>query len=85
MKFILLKLIMIYKKVVSPILPSHCRFVPSCSNYAVEAITEHGCKAGLVLTIKRLMKCHPWGSHGFDPVPTKEELKNRGLKKHDRK
>lgn len=49
--------------------PSPCRFVPSCSNYASEAIDRHGARRGMLLTAKRLGRCHPWGKHGEDPVP----------------
>ncbi len=50
---------------------SPCRFVPSCSEYAVEALTEHGAVRGSWLTIRRLSRCHPLGGRGFDPVPAK--------------
>jgi putative membrane protein insertion efficiency factor len=49
--------------------PSGCRFVPSCSAYAVEAVTVHGAGRGMVLAASRLLRCHPWGRHGVDPVP----------------
>lgn len=49
--------------------PSGCRFVPSCSEYAVEAISSHGAARGTLLTLRRLSRCHPLGGHGFDPVP----------------
>lgn len=49
--------------------PTGCRFVPSCSEYAVEAITEHGAVRGSALTLRRLSRCHPLGGHGYDPVP----------------
>ncbi|MBT5140919.1 MAG: membrane protein insertion efficiency factor YidD [Acidimicrobiaceae bacterium] len=49
--------------------PSPCRHVPSCSNYALEAVEAHGATRGGWLATKRLCRCHPWGSHGFDPVP----------------
>jgi len=52
--------------------PSPCRFDPSCSTYAVEAITTHGALRGLVLSIRRLARCHPWGGQGYDPVPPRE-------------
>ena len=51
--------------------PSPCRFVPSCSNYALEALEVHGAARGSLLAIRRLGRCHPWGSHGPDPVPRK--------------
>lgn len=58
----------LYQKVASG-RPSPCRYVPSCSNYALEAVEAHGAIRGGWLTTKRLCRCHPWGSHGFDPVP----------------
>ena len=64
-----------YRAVLSPLLPSACRFTPSCSVYALEALQLHGPVTGLWLTVKRLARCHPisWlgGSSGFDPVPHK--------------
>jgi putative membrane protein insertion efficiency factor len=58
-----------YKLVISPWTPSSCRHVPTCSSYAVEALQKHGPGKGLWLSLKRLSKCHPWGTHGYDPVP----------------
>ena len=58
-----------YQLFVSPILPQTCRFHPTCSGYAIEAIREHGAARGAWLALKRIGKCHPWGSGGFDPVP----------------
>lgn len=57
--------------VISPILPNSCRYTPTCSQYAIEAIREWGSIKGLWLAIKRLSSCHPWGGHGYDPVPKK--------------
>ena len=51
---------------------SPCRFTPSCSTYALEAFEGHGALRGALLTIRRLARCHPWGGHGFDPVPDKK-------------
>ncbi|MCX7864622.1 MAG: membrane protein insertion efficiency factor YidD [Novosphingobium sp.] len=53
----------------SRILPPSCRFMPSCSNYAVEALERHGAIKGGWLAAKRLLRCHPWGGYGHDPVP----------------
>ena len=52
--------------------PSPCRFVPSCSTYALEALEEHGAARGSWLTIRRITRCHPWGGTGFDPVPDRK-------------
>lgn len=62
-------LIGLYQLFVSPLLLPSCRFEPSCSHYAQEAIAAHGPFQGLVLTVKRLLRCHPWGGSGYDPVP----------------
>lgn len=59
-----------YQLLVSPVLPGSCRFTPSCSEYAHDAIGRLGVLAGGWLAVKRLVRCHPWGSSGFDPVPT---------------
>lgn len=74
MRFILLLLLRLYQLIISPILHliapgSGCRFYPTCSAYAIEAVQIHGPVKGLWLTVKRLSRCHPWGGHGFDPVP----------------
>ena len=58
-----------YQLLVSPVLPPSCRFLPSCSEYAREAILRHGARHGLVLALRRLGRCHPWGGSGWDPVP----------------
>jgi uncharacterized protein len=49
--------------------PSPCRYVPTCSNYALDAFEQHGAVRGSALTVRRLSRCHPWGGHGWDPVP----------------
>jgi putative membrane protein insertion efficiency factor len=61
--------IRVYQRVLSPLLPNRCRFYPTCSHYAVEAIEKHGVLRGLWLAIKRILKCHPLHPGGFDPVP----------------
>ena len=58
-----------YQLSMSPLLPPSCRYLPSCSDYAVEAIGRHGVLIGLVLALRRLARCHPWGGSGYDPVP----------------
>lgn len=62
-------LIKLYQWIVSPMLGPKCRFTPTCSQYAIEALKKHGVFKGLWLTVKRLSRCHPWGGHGYDPVP----------------
>jgi len=63
-------IIIAYKYLISPVLGQHCRFHPSCSCYAVEAIEQHGSLRGMLLAIKRILRCHPWSEGGFDPVPS---------------
>jgi putative membrane protein insertion efficiency factor len=69
MKSIALQSIRVYQRVVSPYLPSACRYSPSCSHYSQEAIQRHGVLKGGWLGLRRLARCHPWGSRGYDPVP----------------
>jgi putative membrane protein insertion efficiency factor len=69
MKFLLLLLLRAYKLGISPMLGQNCRFYPSCSDYAREAIVSHGAVRGSLLAGRRLCKCHPWNAGGFDPVP----------------
>jgi len=58
-----------YQILISPLLPSSCRFTPTCSHYGLEAFRRHGPFKGFYLTLKRISKCHPWGKSGYDPVP----------------
>ncbi len=58
-----------YKLIVSPWLPSACRFTPTCSQYALEAFRKHGVFKGFYLSARRILRCHPWGGSGYDPVP----------------
>ena len=67
-KILILILLKVYKFLISPFLGNNCRFLPSCSDYAYEAITSKGVIKGGALAIKRLTKCHPWGKSAFDPV-----------------
>ena len=66
---ILIVMIAGYKRFLSPLLPRACRFYPSCSSYAAEAIERHGPVRGLILTARRLARCHPFHPGGYDPVP----------------
>jgi len=63
--------IKIYQWIISPIIKTNCRYLPTCSDYAVQALYEHGIRKGLFLSIKRILQCHPFGGSGFDPVPKK--------------
>ena len=69
LQFIAILLINIYKWCISPWLPMSCRFTPTCSTYTIEAIQKHGFFKGVILGMKRIGKCHPWGGSGYDPVP----------------
>ena len=70
MRFCLL-LIRFYQLFLSPLKGHCCRFEPTCSDYAKEAFLLHGIRKGAILTFKRILKCHPWGGDGYDPVPKK--------------
>ena len=69
LKAVVILLIKIYQKAVSPWTPASCRYNPTCSSYSIEAFQKHGLWKGFVLTIKRIGSCHPWGGSGHDPVP----------------
>jgi uncharacterized protein len=62
-------IIKFYQGAISPWLGSKCRYTPTCSHYGLEAFKKHGPIKGFWLTLKRISKCHPWGGHGYDPVP----------------
>jgi uncharacterized protein len=65
---LLIGILRIYKRWISPMLPSACRFHPTCSEYMIEAIERHGALRGLALGVRRLLRCHPFHQGGFDPV-----------------
>lgn len=69
LSWLLLLPIYFYRRCISPLTPPSCRFTPTCSQYAVEAIRKHGPFKGLYLAIRRILRCHPWGGSGNDPVP----------------
>lgn len=75
MRRILIGFIKIYRYVLSPFVGQHCRFTPTCSEYATEAIELHGALKGSWLTLRRLSRCHPFHTGGFDPVPDNKEVK----------
>lgn len=81
---LLIFLVRIYQYIISPVLPKTCRFTPSCSEYAIGSLKTHGVFTGLFLSIRRVLRCHPWGGQGYDPVPRKgfkfRELKQTSLK-----
>ncbi len=62
-------LVLAYRYLLAPLIPGHCRYLPTCSHYGLEALQVHGPIQGSLLTLRRLLRCHPWGGHGLDPVP----------------
>ena len=70
---LLIALVKFYQKLVSPLFPKTCRFHPTCSHYAVEAIQEYGPGRGSWLALKRILRCHPFHPGGWDPVPKKQD------------
>lgn len=69
LKWLLIAPIIFYQRFISPLTPPACRFTPTCSQYAREAITKHGPIKGLGFAIWRILRCNPWGGSGYDPVP----------------
>lgn len=76
--WILIAFVRFYQGAISPLFPGTCRYTPTCSQYMIEALKIHGPWHGLILGLKRFGSCHPWGGHGYDPVPPKEH-------KHEKK
>ncbi len=72
--WILLLPVHFYRSFISPLLPPSCRYTPTCSQYAIEALQKHGPFKGFYLSVKRILSCNPWGGSGYDPVP---ELKKK--------
>ena len=69
MSRVFILLIKIYKRVLSPLLPPACRFIPSCSEYSMQALEKYGFSRGIYLSIRRILRCHPFNPGGYDPVP----------------
>ncbi len=74
MKWLALRSIKFYQRFISPVLPSSCRFYPTCSHYTYEAIQIHGVMKGTWMGVRRISRCHPFNPGGYDPVPPKKEL-----------
>jgi putative membrane protein insertion efficiency factor len=68
MRWLLIQLVLLYRVSLGPFFGGHCRFHPTCSQYAIDAIQKHGAVRGGWLTVKRLLRCHPWGGRGYDPA-----------------
>ncbi len=68
LRFIFLLPVYFYRYSISPLLPSSCRYTPTCSQYSIEAVKKHGIIKGVWLSVKRISSCHPWGGSGYDPV-----------------
>ncbi len=69
MQQLALALIAVYRRWISPLKPQCCRYMPTCSGYAAEAVATHGVARGAWLATRRILRCHPWGGGGWDPVP----------------
>ena len=80
MRTVLILLVRAYQVTLSPLFRGCCRFEPSCSNYAIEALTIHGAFKGTLLAAWRLLRCHPFGAHGYDPVPAKGKWRRLKVK-----
>ncbi|MBS7228476.1 MAG: membrane protein insertion efficiency factor YidD [Eubacteriales bacterium] len=83
MKGIILGLIEGYRRFVSPLLPASCRYIPTCSQYALEAVKRFGARRGFLLAMRRLLRCNPFAQGGYDPVP--DEYPTRKKKTYERK
>ena len=68
-------IIKIYQFIVSPLIGQNCRYLPTCSEYAIESLKLHGLLRGSFFAIRRILKCHPFGGHGFDPIPKRKQNK----------
>lgn len=78
---LLIGCIRIYQYGISPWLKPSCRFYPTCSSYSIEAIQTHGAFRGLILGMRRILRCHPWGDSGYDPVPPRDPVRTPSQKK----
>ena len=74
---ILLLPVYFYRAAISPLLPPSCRYTPTCSQYTIEALRKHGPIKGVLLSIRRIVSCNPWGGSGYDPVPEPKSKKSK--------
>lgn len=72
MRPLLLGTIRLYQRYISPMFPPHCRYEPTCSAYAADAIAQHGALRGMAMGLRRVARCHPWSAGGWDPVPVEK-------------
>jgi uncharacterized protein len=77
---ILIGMVRFYRMAISPWTPGACRYTPTCSAYAIEAMEQHGSMKGGWMALKRIGRCHPWGGSGYDPVPSVADREQRGLR-----
>ena len=75
LKWLLILPIRFYQRFISPLSPPNCRYYPTCSNYMIKAIMIWGPFKGAWLGLRRIFRCHPWGGHGYDPVPERDDYK----------
>jgi len=69
MNFIFIGIVNFYRYCISPLTPASCRYIPTCSQYALDALRKYGAFKGGWMALKRILRCHPWGGEGYDPVP----------------
>jgi len=79
MEYVILGLIRFYQVGISPYYQASCRHQPTCSQYTIEAIHSWGLMKGLIMGLRRILRCHPWGAHGYDPVPIKEKERSNNF------
>lgn len=77
MSRLLIFFIELYRKYISPLKKPSCRFYPTCSKYAIDAVTEYGCFKGTMMALRRILKCHPFNPGGYDPVIANKDKENR--------